>query len=191
MFRRKESQLARERATEYATCKDFRQIFTEDMAGLHLLAYLLTADSVKAEQCFVAGLEDSIHGNLVFKQWARAWSKRAIIQNAIKVMSPAPGQRRSVQEIAPDPQNGNASHNPLVSVFTQWTTFERFVFVMSVLEGYSLRECSTLLACSDHDVMSAKSLLLQRLAGEPSQAGAVSALDKTPWTALFAKAQVA
>jgi hypothetical protein len=191
MFRRKESHLAHERATEYATCKDFRQIFSEDMTGLHLLAYLLTVDSVKAEQCFVAGLEDSIHGNLVFKQWARAWSKRAIIQNAIKVMAPAPGQRRDVQESAPGLQNGNASDNPLVSVVTQWATFERFVFVMSVLEGYSLRECSTLLGCSDHDVMSAKSQLLQRLAGEPSHVGAVSALDKTPWTALFARAQVA
>jgi len=77
MFRRKQSQRARERATEYATCKDFQQIFKEDMAGLHLLAYLLTADPEKAEQCFVAGLEDSIHGNHVFRQWARAWSKRA------------------------------------------------------------------------------------------------------------------
>ncbi len=191
MFRSKESQLARERATEYATCKDFRQIFTEDMAGLHLLAYLLTADSVKAEQCFVAGLDDSIHGNLVFKQWARAWSKRAIIQNAIKVMSPAPGEQRSVQEIAPGRQNGNAADNPLVSMVTRWTAFERFVFVMSVLEGYSLRECSALLRCTDHDVMSAKSQLLQRLAGEPSHTGAVSALDKTPWAALFARAQVA
>jgi len=191
MFRRKESQLARERATEYATCKDFRQIFSEDMAGLHLLAYLLTADSVKAEQCFVAWLEDSIHGNLVFKQWARAWSKRAIIQNAIKVMSPAPGQRRSAQEIAPGPQNGNASENPLVAMVTGWTAFERFVFVMSVLEGYSLRECSTLLACSDHDVMSAKSQLLQRLAGEPSQAAALSAWNRKRWTAFFATAQMA
>jgi hypothetical protein len=191
MFRRKESQLARERATEYATCKDFRQIFSEDMAGLHLLAYLLTADSVKAEQCFVAGLEDSIHGNLVFRQWARAWSKRAIIQNAIKVMSPAPGQQNTVQGIAAASQNGNGSDNPLVAMVTRWAAFERFVFVMSVLEGYSLRECSTLLACSDHDVMSAKSQLLQRLAGHPSQAGAASALDKSPWTSLFANAQVA
>jgi hypothetical protein len=190
MFRRKESQLARERATEYATCKDFRQIFSEDMAGLHLLAYLLTADSVKAEQCFVAGLEDSIHGNPVFRQWARAWSKRAIIQNAIKVMSPA-GQQSADQGMAAASQNGNGSDNPLVAMVTRWATFERFIFVMSVLEGYSLRECSTLLACSDHAVMSAKSQLLQRLAGHPSQAGANSALDKSPWTSLFANPQVA
>ena len=40
MFRRKSKQHARERATEYATCKDFQQIFTEDMVGLHRLAFL-------------------------------------------------------------------------------------------------------------------------------------------------------
>lgn len=35
---------------EYATCHDFQQIFTQDMAGLHLLAFLLAADQAKAEQ---------------------------------------------------------------------------------------------------------------------------------------------
>ena len=90
MFRSKSTKQARGRATEYASCKDFQRIFTEDMVGLHRLAFLLTADQAKAEQCFVAGLEESIHGNPVFRQWARAWSKRAIIQNAIKTIAPAP-----------------------------------------------------------------------------------------------------
>src|SRR5260370_2247440 len=80
-----------EEAADYATRKDFQKIFTEEMAGLHLLAFLLTADQEKAEQCFVAGLEESIRGNAIFKQWARSWSKRSIIKNAIKAISPAPG----------------------------------------------------------------------------------------------------
>ena len=100
MFRRKSKQRARERATEYATCKDFQQIFNEDMVGLHRLAFLLTADQAKAEQCFVAGLEESIRGNPVFRQWARAWSKRAIIQNAIKTIAPAPPRPETVEEIS-------------------------------------------------------------------------------------------
>ena len=91
MFGSNDSWQARERANEYATCKDFQEIFNEDMAALHQLAYLLIADTAKAEQCFLAGLEDSIHGNPVFKQWARAWSKRAIIHKAIKTVAPAPG----------------------------------------------------------------------------------------------------
>jgi len=186
MFRRKQSQ----RATEYATCKDFQQIFNEDMAGLHLLAYLLTADVARAEQCFVAGLEDSIHGNPVFKQWARAWSKRAIIQNAIKTLAPAQGQAVAGQ--APGAAaRANAPENPVVKMVTAWAPFERFVFVMSVLEGYSLRECSTLLACSVQDVITAKSQVLQRLADQPAQAAAVSALAHAPLNALFTRAQVA
>jgi hypothetical protein len=183
MFRRKQSQ----RATEYATCKDFQQIFDEDMAGLHLLAYLLTADAARAEQCFVAGLEDSIHGNPVFKQWARAWSKRAIIQNAIKTLAPVIGRGEAPEAAA----RANASENPLVRTVTAWAPFERFVFVMSVLEGYSLRECSTLLACSVQDIITAKSQVLQRLADQPAHAAAVSALAHAPLSTLFARAQVA
>jgi DNA-directed RNA polymerase specialized sigma24 family protein len=192
MFRRKASQRAHERATEYATCKDFRRIFTEDMSGLHLLAYLLTADMAKAEQCFVAGLDDSIRGNQVFKQWARAWSKRAIIQNAVKLMSPVVGQREAVEEKAAQArQNGTAPENPLVSLVMQWTPFERFVFVMSVLEGYSVRECSALLACRDQDVIAAKSQVLQRLANETAQSESAYKFGGSPWNGLFAGAQVA
>src|SRR5215469_18242139 len=94
MFRWKNNQhaLKKAKATAYATRRDFQEIFTEDMTGLHLLAFLLSADTDKAEQCFVAGLESSIAGNPVFQQWARSWSKRAIIKNAIKMIAPTPGQ---------------------------------------------------------------------------------------------------
>jgi DNA-directed RNA polymerase specialized sigma24 family protein len=184
MFRRKSSRQAHERATEYATCKDFQQIFDEEMPGLHLLAYLLTADPAKAEQCFVAGLDDSIHGNPVFKQWARAWSKRAIIQNAIKAMSPA--KLRTVQPETEAPQSGSAP--PLVGLVMQWPAFERFVFVMAVLEGYSIRECAAMLGCSDQEIIAAKSGVLQRLGALQGTAS----LDKTTgWTALLARTQVA
>jgi hypothetical protein len=185
MFRRKNSQRARERATEYATCKDFQQIFNEDMPGLHLLAYLLTADQAKAEQCFVAGLDESIHGNPVFKQWARAWSKRAIIQNAIKAMAPA--RHRDQQSDTQAASRGNEP--PLVALVMQWSVFERFVFVMAVLEGYSVRECAALLGCSDPDVIAAKSRVLERLGEQNSQAALPQ--GHTAWNALLARAQVA
>jgi DNA-directed RNA polymerase specialized sigma24 family protein len=191
MFRRKSKQRARERATEYATCRDFQQIFNEDMVGLHRLAFLLTADQAKAEQCFVAGLEESIRGNPVFRQWARAWSKRAIIQNAIKTIAPAPPRPGRVEETsAHSLRNGLGPENAAADV-AAWEPFERFVFVMAVLEGYSLRECSTLLACPVQDVMAAKSLALQRLSAETPQAPATQVPEAIPWTAAFARAQVA
>jgi DNA-directed RNA polymerase specialized sigma24 family protein len=192
MFRRKNTQRPRERATEYATCKDFQQIFTEDMVGLHRLAFLLTADEGKAEQCFVAGLEESIRGNPVFRQWARTWSKRAIIQNAIKMIAPAPPRNTSVDgTAAPNVHNGSDPESTASDV-AAWEPFERFVFVMAVLEGYSLRECSTLLACPVQDVMAAKSLALQRLAGQNPLEPAASTAAAIPWKeAAFARAQVA
>lgn len=168
MFRSRNKQKTIERATEYASCKDFQRIFNEDMVGLHRLAFLLTADHAKAEQCFVAGLEDSIHGNPVFRQWARAWSKRAIIQSAIKAIAPTPARRGAIPETAEAPwQNGNDVES-IAAVVASWEPFERFVFVMAVLEGYSPRECAALLTCPVQDVIAAKSWALQRLAVQSS-----------------------
>jgi len=190
MFRRKSKQDTRERATEYASCRDFQQIFTEDMMELHRLAFLLTADLAKAEQCFVAGLEESIHGNPVFRQWARAWSKRAIIQNAIKTVTPVP-QRRALKEIEVCSSPNESGRENIAANVPGWTPFERFVFVMAVLEGYSLRECAALLACSTQDVIAAKSLALQRLAEQPRQGPAAPQRDDIRWTAKLARAQAA
>lgn len=193
MFRSRSKKQAGGRATEYASCKDFQRIFSEDMVGLHRLAFLLTADEAKAEQCFVAGLEDSIHGNPVFRQWARAWSKRAIIQNAIKTMAPTPPRRGPEQPKAVAASQNEAGLEDLTAIVAAWEPFDRFVFVMAVLEGYSPRECSALLACPVQDVIEAKSLALQRLTDQPWQE-AVSPQrhsDDTRWNTTFARAQVA
>ena len=193
MFGSRSTKQTRGRATEYASCKDFQRIFNEDMVGLHRLAFLLTADETKAEQCFVAGLEDSIHGNPVFRQWARAWSKRAIIQNAIKTMAPVPSRRGPEQQQGTaSPQNGNDLEN-VAAIVARWELFERFVFVMAVLEGYSPRECSALLGCPVQDVIEAKSLALQRLADRPWQEAVAPQRqsDDAPWKAGLAPAHAA
>ena len=43
-----------QQSAAYATGADSCRIFSENMKGLYLLALLLTADPVRAEQCFVA-----------------------------------------------------------------------------------------------------------------------------------------
>jgi len=191
MFRRRNKQETTERATEYASCKDFKQIFTEDMVGLHRLAFLLTADHAKAEQCFVAGLEDSIHGNPVFREWARAWSKRAIIRSAIKAIVPTPTRHSVLPETAEAQwQNGNDVES-IAAIVASWEPFDRFVFVMAVLEGYGLRECAALLACPVQDVITAKSFALQRLAGQSAMEVLSPDRDYVRPSQGFARAQVA
>ena len=190
MFRRRNRRKTMERATEYASCKDFKQIFTEDMAGLHRLAFLLTADHAKAEQCFVAGLEASIHGNPVFREWARAWSKRAIIQSAIKAIAPAPVRYGAIRGSA-ETNWQNRDIESIAAAVVSWQPFERFVFVMAVLEGYGLRECAALLACPVQDVMTAKSFTMQRLAGQSATEVLSPDREFVQRNQGFARAQVA
>src|ERR1051326_6550130 len=191
MFRSRNKQKTIERATEYASCKDFQQIFNEDMAGLHRLAFLLTADHAKAEQCFVAGLEDSIHGNPVFRQWARAWSKRAIIQSAIKAIEPAPTRHGAIPESQQAQWQSGNDVESIAAIVASWEPFERFVFVMAVLEGYGLRECAALLACPVQDVITAKSFAMQRLAAQSSSEIVSPDREYVRRNKSFARAQVA
>lgn len=188
MFRRKNRRRTRQPAAEYANQADFQQIFSEDMAGLHLLAYLLTADHATAEKVFVAGLEDSIHGNPVFRQWARSWSQRAIIKRAIKAIGPSPNGPRSEIQIV-RPQTGNAELDALIEGVARLGTFQRFVFVLSILEGYSISECASLLACTASDVIAAKSEALKARAANLPVEPAIPRGPAAFWKSIFTSSQ--
>jgi hypothetical protein len=62
----------------------------EDRTRLYLLSYLLTADSAKAEQCMVAGLELSAEDNAALRDWAHSWARRIVIRNALRLIAPHP-----------------------------------------------------------------------------------------------------
>ncbi len=191
MFHGKKDHAAREQAAEYATRKDFERIFTQEMQGLHLLAFLLTADREKADQCFVAGLEESVRGNAVFKQWARSWSKRAIIKNAIKMISPRPGRRAHAGNAAAGAWSGGLTRNILIAAITSLEPFDRFVLVMTVLEGYSDQECAVLLGSSTRHVTAAKSRALEQLGSLPAGAQAARSGAAVSWETFLPSSQSA
>jgi len=166
----KNSQERRDLSAEYATRRDFQKIFTEDMADLHLLAFLLTADQDKAEECFVSGLDDSVAGNPVFREWARSWSKRAIIKNAIRLISPESTSASGGSNKTLLDRGETAAGNRLspaaeseVSAILDLDPFDRFAFVMSVLEGFSDRDCALLLGCTQQALVAGRLRALQRL----------------------------
>ena len=144
----------------YATSGDFCRIFREEMDSLFRLSFWLTADKAKAEQCFVAGLEDCVAGNSVFREWARSWARRTIVQNAIRIMAPHPEAGRRTSAALPDADFAVPGLGVL-----ELGAFERFAFVMSVLEKYSDRDCALLLACARQDVIDGRNRAFQRLAG--------------------------
>jgi DNA-directed RNA polymerase specialized sigma24 family protein len=159
MFRWKKDQDLREQAEQYASHYDFREIFTEDEAGLRLLALLLVGDRESAEKCLVAGLDEDAAGNPAFHEWAHSWSKRAIIKNAIQAVNPSPHQSNGN-----DQDTLNELPETLAGAVSILDPFERFVFVMSLVEGYSVQECASLLNVSPQEVTIAKSRAVEHVA---------------------------
>ena len=153
-------QIASQKPTPYATAADFCRIFREDMNRLYLLAFLLTGEQLLAEKCFVRGLEDVGKSNPVFTEWAHSWARRTVIQKAIEIIQPRPVQ--GVRSRARDA--GPAGIQPAeIAGVIELPAFERFAFVMSVLERISDQECSLLLDCSRGEVSAARSRALQQM----------------------------
>lgn len=147
------------RSTLYASSADFQRIFDEDMNRLYLLSYLLTGDREKAEQCFVSGLEDAVGSNPVFKEWARSWARRVIIQNAVRLINPrAAGKDGRSRSVAVDAGDKVVTAEPQaeIAAVLALEPFDRFVYVVTVLEEYSEQDCSVLLGCTRRDVSAAR-----------------------------------
>ncbi len=164
--------VADQKSKLYATGADFCRIFQVDMNRLYLLSFLLTGDRSLAENCFVRGLEDAGKGNPVFKEWARSWARRTIIQKAIEIVQP-----RRAEVVVRRASGAAAEPSELVAILTL-PAFERFVFVMSVLERNSDQECSLLLDCSRAEVATARSRALQRIGRSAELQGKATAIAR-------------
>src|SRR5580700_4929791 len=154
----------------FASRANYCMIFQEDMHTLYLLAFLLATNHAGAEQCYIESMENVIkEKDSVLKEWGRSWIKRNVIQSAIRLVF-----SESVQ-----PKDRDVWHeSPLrcmVDTVTRLAPLMRFVFVMSVLERYSDRECSRLLNCTVQDVIDARSQALRTAFSLP---GVAIARDK-------------
>lgn len=152
-------------AGPYATAADFKQIFCEDVNSLYLLSLLLTGDPEKAEQRFVEGIGESTKENRVFKEWARSWARRTIIQSAIRLIGPRERSVTAIRtaDVARVMEKVPMVLHPEVFAILELAPFERFVFVISVLERYSDNDCSILLSCARRDIVTARTHAMQQL----------------------------
>ena len=157
--------MGRSGENRYATCQDFLRIFNEDMQGLYQLSHLLTGHHQNAERCFVAGMEECAKEKRVFREWARTWAKRVIVQNAIRELQPQPGHPDSSALV---PTSFSHKTGPIerfdVETVLGLADFERFVFVLCVLERYREHDSALLLDCSASEVREARTHAMQALA---------------------------
>jgi hypothetical protein len=152
-----------DRAKSYATATDFVDTFIQEMDSLYLLFLLLTADTGKAEQCFVCAIKDCVEGAGVLKGWELSWARQAVLKDAIQMMAPVPEQAVSLSFPSFDGPATSAENSSFAAILAL-SAFERFVFVMLILEKRSELECAILLRCSRENVTIAGALALKHLA---------------------------
>lgn len=164
MTRRRQNRELEDKAALYAASGDFCRLFADNVDRLYQLAFLLTGDHDTAEQCVVTAVEGSVHGNNVFKEWAHSWAKRTIVQLAIRALQPKPFDADSVEgNAAPGDLKSVPDRHDVIGRLLSLGDFDRFVFVMSVLERYSEHECALLLGCTPSDVREVRTRALQQI----------------------------
>lgn len=161
---------------QYATGSDFGALYAEQWRSLYLLSFLLTADDITAWKCFVHGLDDSVRGNPVFKRCARSWARLMIIENAIRILGPGANDSSGTAvglhlELSGEVQM-MLDEDPLIALVLELADFERFVFVISVLEGYPDQDCSALLRCSLQEMRNARTQAIRQIAQSSKSAAA-------------------
>lgn len=135
----------------YISAKDVCDLFTEEMHSLYLLAFLLLADQSRAEACLISTLGDSAEPLESFLVWARTSARFAIIQEAIRMSRVAPFRMSYVSGLLI--RHTSEDRNKPFAAIASLGKFERFVFVISVLEGQSDEACADLLGCTRRDVV--------------------------------------
>jgi DNA-directed RNA polymerase specialized sigma24 family protein len=146
---------------DYAKRADFCELFEREMKPLYLLAFLLTANHQDAEKCFAAAVDEALEEPVVFKEWTESWAKRSLIRNAVGIVSPASTRSGGNRDLWNRGEEEAPGDNEIDAV-TQLAPLERFVFVMSILERYSIWDCSLILGCSMKKIVQARKRALHR-----------------------------
>jgi hypothetical protein len=154
--------------SNYATRQDFCELFADNVESFYILSFLLTANPEMAEQCFVAGLDDCVNGISVFQEWVDCWARRLIVCCAVRLIQPRPGdtapRMSAFRPTDEDDVPGTALEEDPFARVLALKDFERFAFVLSVLEGYPDQSCATLLRASRQEVREARARAFDHLA---------------------------
>lgn len=154
---------------DHASPDDVRRVFVEHVSSLYKLSFLLTGNRDDAEQCFVAAVDETVEATRVPKHSIRSRAKRAIVRQAVRVLKPRP-QERSDGRLA----LGNISDRDYLETLSgrhavihrvlSLRVFERFVFVLCLLERHSVEECAQLLNCNVQEVLEGRMRALVQIA---------------------------
>jgi DNA-directed RNA polymerase specialized sigma24 family protein len=166
---KRNNQHTAKQSQRYSIAADFCNAFNEQTDFLFTLAFLLTANHQLAERVFLTAFEDCLDGMPVFKECVPSWSKRAVIKAAIRTVR-LPAKEASVVQ-KPETFPPTSLGLTIAAAIAKLPELNRFVYVLSVLERYSDRECSVLLDSTVGEIVRARNKALQQLANTLSRSG--------------------
>jgi DNA-directed RNA polymerase specialized sigma24 family protein len=137
-----------------ATREDFHQLFAREMTNLLRLSLHLTADSEKAEKCLILAMRDCFERSVVSKKWAHLWARRMVVRNAIRLVLSTENDIscETGSDFYLQPSTFQIEALRKSSEILDLPDFDRLVFVICVLERYSILDCALLLRRSPKDV---------------------------------------
>ena len=158
-----------DQACEHASIDDFRRVYSDHVGSLYQLAFLLTGNRDDAEQCFVAALHETVYEKSVPKASVRFRAKRAIVEQAIRVLKPRPEKKTKGRLPLRTPSDTDylqtlSGRRAVIHRVLSLCVFERFVFVLCLLERHSVEQCARLLNCCIEDVISGRMRALVQVA---------------------------
>ncbi len=148
----------------YAVNEEFQQLFATEMIDLFRLSLNLTADLETAERCLIVAMRECLQSSCAFnsRKLTRAWARRVVIRNAISLVSreEIPQSGGSCSESTSygqsQPNRYRSSAVPESLAVLNLPDFDRVVYVICVLEDYSIAHCALLLSRSLKEVDDAR-----------------------------------
>jgi len=154
---------------EYATAEDVQKLFATAMSDLFCLAFLLTANAEKAEQCLIQSMRQCFEPRPILRKWLGPWARSTVIRNGTRIVRNT--KRDSVCATQPEfASRTHATGEPPIGSFAysagilELCDFDRLVYVICVLEHYTVRHCTLLLGRSPAEIREARNRALTRIA---------------------------
>ena len=141
----------------YATPENFEQLFAKQKTELLRLSLQLTADAAKAESCLIFALRDCFFRSTVSKDRVQTWARRMVIRNGIRLVWGKPNDVADESGFEFQLQPSDLPLEALqdsVEILTL-PDLDRLVFVICVLERYSILDCALLVGKSPREVYDA------------------------------------
>ncbi len=165
---------------EYASKEEFVRIFECERVGLQRLALLLTANSEAAKRCLIRAFRECMASSSVSKEWVLSWTRRMVIRNAIRHVMCSGGEQfintndeadNGLIAFSQDDSLGAIAESEAILDLPE---LDRFVFVICVLERYSICDCALLLGRPPRDINKAR----QRVNNQVSQIDELSNISQ-------------